>query len=195
MTSVAKYSTRTCSRCGIKKPANRIYSKTVEKSYTGSSRRSINAMTWIGVLLGNKGATRATEQYLFQSSNRKYGGSTTKQISLCSQCFHRVPAIKSKVPLLFKLFFFPFFLFYITAKFLLTSPLIRELVIYIFGIVVWLTIKLLKMLRFLGIKILDQDGDGDLDKKDLEIAYQKVESFFSRFKKKKDKKTSEDEQI
>jgi hypothetical protein len=45
--------------------------------------------------------------------------------------------------------------------------------------------KLLKFLGFLGIKILDQDGDGDLDKKDLEIAYQRVASFFSRFKNKK----------
>ena len=41
------------------------------------------------------------------------------------------------------------------------------------------------MLRFFGIKILDQDGDGDLDKKDLEIAYQKVSVFFSRFKNSK----------
>tara|TARA_B100000963_G_scaffold14696_1_gene11275 strand:+ start:58 stop:198 length:141 start_codon:yes stop_codon:yes gene_type:complete len=38
------------------------------------------------------------------------------------------------------------------------------------------------MLRFVGIKILNQGGDGDLDKKDLEIAYQKVSNFFSRFK-------------
>ena len=32
MASVAKYSNRTCIRCGIKKPANRIYSKTVENA-------------------------------------------------------------------------------------------------------------------------------------------------------------------
>tara|TARA_B100000609_G_C17068740_1_gene357928 strand:+ start:105 stop:245 length:141 start_codon:yes stop_codon:yes gene_type:complete len=38
------------------------------------------------------------------------------------------------------------------------------------------------MLRFVGIKILNQGGDGDLDKKDLEIAYQKVSTFFPRFK-------------
>ena len=46
---------------------------------------------------------------------------------------------------------------------MLTSPVVRELVIYIFGIFVWLLIKLLKFLGFLGIKILDQDGDGDRD--------------------------------
>ena len=187
MASVAKYSNRTCTRCGIKKPANRIYSKTVEKSYTGKSRRSINVMTWIGGVLGNKGASRAIQQYLWQSSNRKYGGSTTKQINLCSKCFHIAPSHNRPGILKFLIFWF-----YYGPKFLLTSPVVRELVIYIFGIFVWLLIKLLKFLGFLGIKILDQDGDGDLDKKDLEIAYQRVASFFSRFKKKKNKKTSED---
>ena len=182
MTSV-KYSTRTCSRCGVKKTSNRIYQKTIERSYSGSSRRSINIFTWIGFLLGDKGALRAIKQYLFQSSNRKYGAQSTKIINLCSLCFHRIPPVKGKG--IYKIIFFPFFFIYIPIKFLLTSPLIRELVIYIFGIVVWFIIKLLKVLRFFGIKILDQDGDGDLDKKDLEIAYQRVASFFSRFKNKK----------
>tara|TARA_Y100001935_G_C17133624_1_gene421884 strand:- start:81 stop:656 length:576 start_codon:yes stop_codon:yes gene_type:complete len=190
MATAIKYSTRTCSRCGAKKLSNKIYKKTVERSYSGSSRRSINIFTWIGFLLGDKGALRAIKQYLFQSSNRKYGASSTKEINLCSLCFHRVPSVKSKG--IYKIIFFPFFIFYIPAKFLLTSPLIRELVIYIFGIVVWLTIKLLKMLRFFGIKILDQDGDGDLDKKDLEIAYQKVSTFFSRFKGKNKLKKEDD---
>lgn len=187
MTSVAKHSTRTCSRCGIKKPSNRIYSKTVNKSYTGSSRRSINAMTWIGVFLGNKGAGRAVQQYIWQSSNRKYGATSTKQINLCVKCFHSAPS-HNRPGILKLLFFSPLYI----LKFLLTSPLIRELATYIFSIFIWLLIKILKFLGFLGIKILDQDGDGDLDKKDLEIAYQKVTSFFSRFKKKKNKKTSED---
>ena len=181
--AVARYSTRTCSRCGIKKASNRIYQKTIERSYSGSSRRSINIFTWIGFFLGDKGALRAIKQYLFQSSNRKYGAQSTKVINLCSLCFHRVPPVKGKG--IYKIIFFPFFFIYIPIKFLLTSPLIRELVIYIFGIVVWLIIKLLKALRFFGIKILDQDGDGDLDKKDLEIAYQKVSVFFSRFKNSK----------
>ena len=181
--AVARYSTRTCSRCGIKKASNRIYQKTIERSYSGSSRRSINIFTWIGFFLGDKGALRAIKQYLFQSSNRKYGAQSTKVINLCSLCFHRIPPAKGKG--IYKIIFFPFFIIYIPIKFLLTSPLVRELVIYIFGIVVWLTIKLLKMLRFFGIKILDQDGDGDLDKKDLEIAYQKVLVFFSRFKNNK----------
>ena len=181
MSAAVKYATRTCSKCGVKKPSNKIYKKTVEKSYSGSSRRSINLFTWIGFLFGNKGARRAVKQYLFQSSNRKYGASVTKEINLCSSCFHRVPPPKGKG--IYKIIFFPFFIFYTPIKFLLTSPLIRELVIYLFGIFVWLSIKFLKMLRFLGIKILDRDGDGDLDKKDLEIAYQKVSTFFSRFKK------------
>ena len=38
--------------------------------------------------------------------------------------------------------------------------------------------------RIIGIKILDQDGDGDIDSKDFEIAYQKTASFFSKFKRK-----------
>ncbi len=181
--AVVRHSTRTCSRCGIKKASNRIYQKTIERSYSGSSRRSINIFTWVGFFLGDKGALRAIKQYLFQSSNRKYGAQSTKVINLCSLCFHRIPPAKGKG--IYKIIFFPFFIIYIPIKFLLTSPLVRELVIYIFGIVVWLIIKLLKMLRFFGIKILDQDGDGDLDKKDLEIAYQKVLVFFSRFKNNK----------
>jgi hypothetical protein len=180
MASVAKHINRTCIKCGIKKPANRIYSKTVKKSYTGSSRRSINGMTLIGGFLGNKGAQRAFQQYLWQSSNRKYGGSATKQINLCRKCYHSAPSHNR--PGILKLYFFSF---YYIPKFLLTSPVVRELVIYTFGIFVWLFTKLLKFLGFLGIKILDQDGDGDLDKKDLEIAYQRVASFFSRFKNKK----------
>ena len=48
------------------------------------------------------------------------------------------------------------------------------------------------MLRFVGIKILNQGGDVDLDKKDLEIAYQKVSTFFSRFKGKNKLKKEDD---
>lgn len=185
MSNSMKYTTRTCSRCGVKKTSNKIYPKTIERSYSGSSRRSINIFTWIGFLVGDKGALRAIKQYLFQSSNRKYGANSTKVVNLCSLCFHRIPPVKGKG--IYRIIFFPFFIIYVPIKFLLTSPLIKELTTYIFGIVIWLIIKFFKILGFFGIKILDQDGDGDLDKKDLEIAYQKVSLFFSRFKKRRNK--------
>ncbi len=182
MSTISKYATRTCNKCGVKKSSNKIYQKTVERSYSGKSRRSINIFTWVGIFLGDKGSARAIKQYLFQSSNRKYGASSTKQINLCVKCFHGVSS-HNRPGVLKALLLFPYYF----LKFFLTSPLIKELVIYIFGIVVWLIIKLLKILRFFGIKILDQDGDGDLDKKDLEVAYQKVSVFFSKFKNSKNK--------
>jgi len=177
-----QYSLRTCSRCGIKKPSNRIYSKTVEKSFSGQSRRSINIFTWFGFLLRDKGSLRAIKQYLFQSSNRKYSANSLKDINLCSKCYHFVPAPKKGGIL--KVIFFPFFLIFTPVKFIFTSPIIREFLIYGIGVLIFLGIKLLKSLRIIGIKILDQDGDGDIDSKDFEIAYQKTASFFSKFKRK-----------
>ena len=177
---MAKYISRTCKRCGIKKSANKIYTKLVEKTYKGSSRRSINILTWLGLLFGDKGAQRAIKQWLFQSTNRKYSGQTTIAINLCSLCYHRVPSRRSGSGML-KILFFPFYIF----KLLLTSPLVRELILYLLSALVWLILKLLSVLRYFGLKIADQDGDGKLDKKDFDIAYNKVSSFFQNSNQKK----------
>jgi len=80
-----------------------------------------------------------------------------------------------------KILFFPFYIF----KLLLTSPLVRELILYLLSALVWLILKLLSVLRYFGLKIADQDGDGKLDKKDFDIAYNKVSSFFQNSNQKK----------
>lgn len=182
---MAKYATRTCKRCGRKKSANKMYTKLVEKTYRGSSRRSINILTWLGLLFGDKGSKRAIKQWLFQSSNRRYSGQTEIAVNLCSLCYHRVPSGGSGNGCL-KIIFFPIFIPYKILKFLITSPLLREFVIYFLSALVWLITKILKALRYLGIKIMDQDGDGDLDKKDFDIAYDRVSRFFKRLNKKEE---------
>jgi hypothetical protein len=183
-TFMTKYAIRSCTKCGRKKPANRIYAKLVDKTYKGSSRRSINILTWLGLLFGDKGAQRAIKQWLFQSTNRKYSGRTTIKINLCSLCYHRVPSSQSGNGFL-KILFFGFYIPYKIFKFLLTSPLVRESIIYLLSALVWFILKLSKILGYFGLKILDQDGDRKIDKKDFDIAYNKVSSFLAKLKEKK----------
>ena len=103
---MSELSIRTCTRCGKKKPSNRIYSKSVPKKISGSSSRSINIFTLIGGFLGDKGSATALKQWLFQSSNRKYGAELTKDINLCSLCYHRMPSQSGGYGI-FKIIFFP----------------------------------------------------------------------------------------
>ena len=107
---MAKYATRTCKRCGRKKSANKKYTKLVAKTYRGSSRRTINILTWLGLLFGDKGSKRAIKQWLFQSSNRRYSGQTEIAVSLCSLCYHRVPSGRSGNGCLKIMFFWIFIL-------------------------------------------------------------------------------------
>jgi hypothetical protein len=52
---------------------------------------------------------------------------------------------------------------------------------------VWIFFKLAKLLSYLGIKILDQDGDGKLDKEDVKIAAKNLSAILSK-KKSNDEK-------
>ena len=52
------------------------------------------------------------------------------------------------------------------------------------GIIVWICMKALSLIGKIGIRIADQDGDGKLDKKDFELAINKVSDFFSSSKTK-----------
>ena len=60
---------------------------------------------------------------------------------------------------------------------------IRNAMVYIFGIVVFILMKVLAVLRFVGIKVMDQDGDGKVDLNDFAIAKRKVRDFFDKSKK------------
>ena len=55
--------------------------------------------------------------------------------------------------------------------------------VYIFGVVVFVFMKILSVLKFVGIKVMDQDGDGKVDLNDFAIAKKKVKDFFDRAKK------------
>ena len=178
-----KFSTKTCAKCGVKRPSNYLYSKSVDKKYTGSSSRSVNVLTFIGGLLGNKGARSAISQWLWQSSNRKYAGGTTKEINLCLRCYHFVPEANSTKGI-YKFLLFPFYLPYSIIRLIITSPITRVLLIYIVSAMMWIGVKILKSLKFLGIKVLDQDGDGTIDKKDFQIAYEKLSKVFSKSEEK-----------
>lgn len=177
-----KYATKTCGKCGIKKPSNQLYTKSVDKKYTGSSSRSVNVLTFIGGLLGNKGARSAINQWLWQSSNRKYSGGTSKEINLCLRCYHFVPGSNS-VKGIYKFLLFPFYLPYSFVRLVVTSPVTRVLFIHIARGLMWILFKFMRFLRFLGIKSFDQDGDGSIDGNDFQIAYKKVVKVFSKAEK------------
>ena len=190
---MSEYAIRTCARCGVKKPANEMTSKTVSRSGRGSSRRSVNPLTFIGAFFEDKGSRRAIRQWAFQSTNRKYKGEGTKEITLCYNCVNKVSSANSSHVLL-KIIFFPFYLAYLIyikipfsiLKFLFTSPLVKKIITYSFSLIVWIVLKIFKLLAFLGIKILDQDGDGNIDKNDFDIAYKRTKEYFQKFKKKQD---------
>lgn len=178
-----KYSTKTCAKCGIKKPSNHLYPKSVDKKYTGSSSRSVNVLTFIGGFLGNKGARSAIHQWLWQSTNRKYAGGTSKEINLCVRCYHFVPRSNS-LKGIYKFLLFPFYLPYSLLRLVVTSPVTRVLLIYIASALMWIVVKIMRFFKFLGIKIFDQDGDGTIDGKDFKIAYKKISDLFSKPEKK-----------
>ncbi len=190
---MSEYAIRTCARCGVKKPANEMTSKTVSRSIKGSSRRSVNPLTFFGAFFEDKGSRRAIKQWAFQSTNRKYKGEGTKEITLCYDCVHKVSSANSP-SVIFKIIFFPIYLPYLILfkipfsilKFLFTSPLVKKIITYFFSFIVWIVLKISKLLAFLGIKILDQDGDGKLDKNDFDIAYKRTKKYFQKFKKKQD---------
>jgi len=77
----------------------------------------------------------------------------------------------------FKIMMYPFILLYRHNK------KIRNAMVYIFGVIVFIFMKILNVLKFVGIKIFDQDGDGKVDLNDFAIAKKKVQDFFDRAKK------------
>lgn len=84
---MSKYAIRTCKICGIKKPANELYLRTINSDLLkGKSSRDINMWTFLGDQLGDKKSSKAISEWLFQSSNRKYSASRTKQINICENC-------------------------------------------------------------------------------------------------------------
>ena len=88
--------------------------------------------------------------------------------------------VKKALGILFipiKILFYPFILLYRHNK------KIRNAMVYIFGVVVFVFMKILSVLKFVGIKVMDQDGDGKVDLNDFAIAKKKVKDFFDRAKK------------
>ena len=77
----------------------------------------------------------------------------------------------------FKIIMYPFILLYRHNK------KIRNAMVYIFGVIVFIFMKILSVLKFVGIKVFDQDGDGKVDLNDFAIAKKKVQDFFDKAKK------------
>jgi len=77
----------------------------------------------------------------------------------------------------FKIIMYPLILLYRHNK------KIRNAIVYIFGVIVFILMKVLAVLRFVGIKVMDQDGDGKVDLNDFAIAKRKVKDFFDKSKK------------
>jgi hypothetical protein len=172
------FAKRTCKNCGIRKPANQLYTKKIINTYSGKSKRSVNGFTFFGMLLGDKGSARAISQWLFQSSNRKYGGSTPRIINLCANCYHRVGRKRG----VFFYFFLPIIWPFLVIKFIFISPVMKELYAKFFSIIIWIIFKVLSVLRYIGIKIFDRNGDGKVDGKDFDIIFNKIMNLFTKNK-------------
>ena len=93
---------------------------------------------------------------------------------------HLISFIKKALNILFipiKILLYPFILAYRHNK------KIRNVMVYIFGIIVFIFMKILSVLKFVGVKAMDQDGDGRVDLNDFAIAKKKVKDFFDKLKK------------
>lgn len=88
---MAKYATRTCVSCGIRKPQPQMVHKEILVN-TGNSRRGTTGSTWLGALAGNKKANRAIEQSLFNTQHRNYW--RKRKVWMCPDCAKQYKAPK-----------------------------------------------------------------------------------------------------
>jgi hypothetical protein len=80
---MAKYTTRTCHSCGIRKPQPEMHKETVYVE-SGRSRSGVSGATGIGLFLGDKKSTDAVNRWLFNSGQRTY--QRKKEVWVCSKC-------------------------------------------------------------------------------------------------------------
>lgn len=81
-----KYTNRTCSCCGIRKPQPQMYSR-IEYTTTGRSKTSISGATILGAMFEDKRSINSIRSTLFNSGQRTYQRKRT--VWYCGSC---VPA-------------------------------------------------------------------------------------------------------
>lgn len=80
---MARYATRTCHCCGIKRPQPQMYQENMYVE-VGRSKASVSASTFVGTALGNKKSERAVNSWLFNTNQRNYHRKRT--VWVCPDC-------------------------------------------------------------------------------------------------------------
>lgn len=80
---MAKYSKRTCNRCGVRDIQPNMVRQTVTRK-VGSSRQSVDGGTILGAMAGNKASHRQIQKTLFANNKRSY--KRNYQVWMCQGC-------------------------------------------------------------------------------------------------------------
>ena len=163
-----------CDNCGVIKPANEFRKKDITKigstrTNVGEIKRKGSARLFLAALNAPRGSNpannpqqRAAQEVIWGSGNHTIETSEIVEVhetlKLCFDCFY------------------------------LTDDSGKEqksrLVLYkINSFIVWSILKTKSYLKFIGIKIIDRNGDGKIDRKDFEIMYTNINNFFKNLKK------------
>ena len=89
---MARYATRTCTRCGVRKPQPEMVQKEVYVE-TGKSKAGVSGATWAGMMMGDKKSENSINRWLFNTNQRTY--KRKKQLWLCKPCAPKVGATGS----------------------------------------------------------------------------------------------------
>jgi hypothetical protein len=84
---MAKYTTRTCTSCGIRKPQPEMVQKEIYAE-TGKSKAGVSGSTFIGMMLDDKKSQNAVNRWLFNTNQRTY--KRKKNVWLCGNCSKKV---------------------------------------------------------------------------------------------------------
>ena len=164
-----------CDNCGVIKPANEFRKKNITRigstiTESGEIKRKGNKRMFLSLFGAPKGSNaannpqvRAAQEGLWGSGKHKI--ETTQRVDvhetlkLCFDCFYSTDKSGERN----------------TSKLVLHKTS---------SFIVWSALKTIGLLRFIGIKIIDRNSDGKIDKKDFEIMYTNVSNFFRNLRKK-----------
>lgn len=80
---MARYTNRTCSDCGIRKPQPQMYQYETCVQ-VGKSKAGVSTSTIVGTFLGDKKSENAVNRWLFNTNQRNY--KRKKTVWLCDSC-------------------------------------------------------------------------------------------------------------
>lgn len=80
---MTRYTNRTCTQCGIRKPQPEMVQKETYVE-TGRSKSGVSKATWLGMALGDKKSANSVNRWLFNTNQRTY--QRKKLVWLCSSC-------------------------------------------------------------------------------------------------------------